>query len=55
VGKERIRRAGTKIKEESPLTTMDLDTGFRVFKLDESNMNDVYYSAGDYTQDLLTM
>ena len=55
VGQERIRRAGLKIKEESPLTTMDLDTGFRVFKLDESNMNDVYYAAGDYTQDLLTM
>ncbi len=53
VGKERIRRAGTKIKEESPLTTQDLDIGFRVFKLDDSNMNDVYYSAGEYTQDLL--
>ncbi len=55
IGKERIRRAGAKIKEDSPLTTMDLDTGFRVFKLDESNMNDVYYAAMDYTQDLLTM
>ena len=54
IGKERIRRAGTKIKEESPLTTQDLDTGFRVFKLDDSNMNDVYYSAGEYTQNLLT-
>ena len=55
IGKERIRRAGTKIKGESPLTTQDLDIGFRVFKLDESNMNNVYYAAGDYTQDLLTM
>ena len=55
IGKERIRRAGIKIKEESPLTTQDLDIGFRVFKLDDSNMNDVYYSAGEYTQDLLTM
>ncbi len=55
IGKERIRRAGAKLKDESPLTTMDLDTGFRVFKLDDSNMNDVYYAAGDYTQDLLTM
>ena len=55
IGKERIRRAGAKIKEESPLTTQDLDIGFRVFKLDESNMNDVYYNAGDYTQGLLTM
>ena len=55
VGKERIRRIGQKIKEESPLTTQELDIGFRVFKLDDSNMNDVYYAAGDYTQDLLTM
>ncbi len=54
IGKERIRRAGKKIKEESPLTTQDLDVGFRVFKLDDSNMNDIYYSAGDYTQTLLT-
>ena len=55
IGKERIRRAGKRIKEKSPLTTQKLDTGFRVFKLDKSNMNDVYYAAGDYTQDLLTM
>ncbi len=55
IGKERIRRAGAIIKEGSPLTTQDLDIGFRVFKLDNSNMNDVYYAAGDYTQDLLTM
>lgn len=54
IAKERIRRAGAKIKEASPLTTLDLDTGFRVFKLADSNMNDVYYAAGDYTQDLLT-
>ena len=55
LGKERIRRAGIKIKEENPLITQNLDTGFRVFKLDDSNMNDVYYAAGDYTQNLLTM
>lgn len=55
IGKERIRRAGATIKKGSPLTTQNLDTGFRVFKLDDSNMNDVYYAAGDYTQDLLTM
>ncbi len=55
IGKERIRRAGKKIKEESPLTTQDLDIGFRVFKLDDSNMTDVYYSAGEYTQDMLSM
>lgn len=55
IGKARIRRAGAKIKEDSPLTTQNLDTGFRVFKLDDSNMNDVYYAPEDYTQDLLTM
>ena len=43
------------IKDEAPLTTKSLDTGFRVFKVDEGNMNDVYYSAGEYTQDLLSM
>ena len=48
VGKERIRRAGAKIKEESPLTTQNLDTGFRVLKLDSTNMKDVYYSPADY-------
>ena len=55
IGKERIRRAGMKIKEENPSTTQNLDVGFRVFRLDDSNMNDVYYAAGEYTQDLLTM
>lgn len=55
IGKERIRRAGEKIKEESPLTTKNLDIGFRVLKLDDSNMNDVYYSAGEYNQDMLSM
>ena len=50
IGKERIRRAGRKIKEESPLTTMDLDVGFRVLKLDTSNMKDVYYSPAEATQ-----
>ncbi len=48
IGKERIRRAGRKIKEESPLTTQNLDTGFRVLKLDSSNMKDVYYTPADY-------
>lgn len=54
IGKERIRRAGTKIKQDHPLNTQDLDIGFRVFKLDDSNMNNVYYSAGEYSQDLLS-
>ena len=54
IGKERIRRAGKKIKEENPLTTQDLDVGFRVLKLDSSNMKDVYYAPGEISQDLLT-
>jgi len=49
IGKERIRRAGKKIKDESPMTTADLDTGFRVLKLDSSNMKDVYYNPAEYT------
>ena len=48
IGKERIRRAGAKIKEESPLTTQELDIGFRVLKCDSSNMKDVYYNPEDY-------
>lgn len=50
IGKERIRRAGKKIKEESSLTTQDLDTGFRVLKLDSTNMQDIYYSPKDISQ-----
>lgn len=50
IGKERIHRAGEKIKEEAGLTAQNLDIGFRVFKLDSSNMKDVYYSATEYTQ-----
>lgn len=50
IGKERIRRAGKKIKKESPLTTQDLDTGFRVLKLDSTNMQDIYYSPKDISQ-----
>ena len=53
IGKERIRRAAKKITEEHP--DAQFDGGFRVFKLDDSNMNDVYYSAGEYTQELLSM
>ena len=50
IGKERIRRAGKKSKEESPLTTQDLDTGFRVLKLDSSNMQDVYYTPAEFNE-----
>ncbi|MCX7027926.1 MAG: site-specific DNA-methyltransferase [Spirochaetes bacterium] len=65
IGKERIRRAGEKIKEEIKAANAQLklgedpkqvpDIGFRVLKVDDSNMNDVYYAAGDYTQDMLAM
>lgn len=55
IGKERIRRAGKKIKEETPLTTQDLDVGFRVLKLDSSNMKDVYYTSDAYTRDMFDM
>ena len=54
VGKERIRKAGQNIKAENPLLTTELDVGFRVLKLDESNMNDVYYSPAEYSQELLS-
>lgn len=53
IGEERIRRAGEKIKAESPLTTKELDTGFRIFRVDDSNMKDVYYSADEVSQDAL--
>ena len=53
IGQERIRRAGKKIKEEGGLATHDLDVGFRVLKLDSSNMQDVYYNPAAMTQDLL--
>ena len=53
IGKERIRRAGDKIKSESPMTTQDLDIGFRVLKLDDTNMKDVYYTPDDYDQGML--
>ena len=47
--------AGKKIKAENPLTTQNLDIGFRVLKLADSNMNDVYYAPADYSQSLLSM
>ena len=53
IGKERIRRAGDKIRSESPMTTQDLDIGFRVLKLDDTNMKDVYYAPDDYDQGML--
>ena len=51
IGKERIRRAAKQIKEEHPES--NFDGGFRVFKLADSNMKDVYYNPAEYTQDLL--
>lgn len=54
IGKERIRRVGDKIKGENPLLTSDLDTGFRVLKVDSSNMKDVYYAPNEISQDFLS-
>lgn len=54
IGEERIRNAGIKLIKEYPEAT-DLDVGFRILKLDTTNMNNVYYAAGDYTQDLVSM
>ena len=55
IGKERIRLAGRKIKEESGLTAPDLDIGFRVLRLDSSNMQDVYYNPTEVVQSLLDL
>ncbi len=55
IGKERIRRAGKKIKSDSPLTTQDLDIGFRVFKCDDSNYKDVAFSPKYYSQESLDL
>ena len=55
IAKERIRRAGKKIREESPLTTQDLDTGFRVFRLADSNYENVEKSPNEYGQNMLDL
>ena len=55
IGKERIRRAGSKIKEEVGLTAPNLDIGFRVLRLDSSNMQDVYYNPTEVVQSLLDL
>ena len=52
IGKERIRHAGAKIKAENPLTTQDLDVGFRVLKCDTSNMKDIFYRPDEVDQNL---
>ena len=51
IGKERIRRAGDKLRAEHP--DAHLDTGFRVFRVDSSNMKDVYYHPEEYTQEAI--
>jgi len=55
IGKERIRRAGKKIKAENITTAPDLDIGFRVFKVDTSNMRDVYYTPDKLKQENLEL
>lgn len=54
IGKERIRRAGKKIKEDNLLITQGLDIGFRVLKCDTSNMKEVYYNPAEYEQSLFS-
>lgn len=53
IGEARIKRAAEKIKRENPSSRNDLDLGFRIFSVDESNMNDVYYHPNQYNQDRL--
>jgi len=55
ISKERIRRAGTKIKEENATTAASLDTGFRVLKVDTSNVRDIYYTPDQVSQDELDL
>ena len=55
LAKERIRRVGVNIRKENPLIAQSLDLGFRVMKLDDTNMTDVYYSANEYNQEMLYM
>lgn len=55
IGKERIRRVGRKIKEEVGLQGQNLDTGFRVFRVDDSNMEDVYFQPAALSQDKLDL
>ena len=53
IGKERIRRAGKKVREEAGQAADGLDTGFRVLKLDSSNMEDVYYTPDAFKPDVI--
>ena len=53
IGKERIRRAGERIKKDSPLITNELDIGYRDFFVDTSNMKDIYYETSKYKQEIL--
>ena len=55
IAKERIRRAGKKIKEENPLTTQDLDTGFRVFRVDSNNYEEVEHTPKEWNQQELDL
>lgn len=55
IGKERIRRAGNKIKNEAGMYARQLDVGFRVLKVDSTNIEDVYYSPTEYNQDQIEM
>ena len=55
LAKERLKLSAKKIKEESPLTTQDLDTGFRVFRVDSSNYEEVEHTPKDWNQQELDL
>jgi adenine-specific DNA-methyltransferase len=55
ISKERIRRAGKKIKEENATTAANLDIGFRVLKVDTSNAKDIYYTPDAISQEELAL
>lgn len=55
LGEQRIKNVGEKIKSDNGVIAINSDVGFRVLRLDDSNMNDVYYSPDDYSQGMLSM
>ncbi len=55
VGEERIRLSGQKVVKDNNLKTGTIDVGFRVFKVDSTNMEDVYYKPADYKQDQMEL
>ena len=54
IGKARIKLSAKKIRDENPISAKELDFGFRLFKLDSSNMKDIYFTPSEYNQDFLS-